>query len=115
MYVQSDQRATALVRLLSLALRLLTLLEFQVRQHLADRHETLSGLSAGNPKRTTSRPTAEALLRAFQPLHLSVVTMGEQFHRHLTPLSPLQQSILSLLDLSPTIYDQLCAASLKPP
>src|SRR5207245_9777758 len=34
MYVHSDQRATGLIRLLSLALRLLTLLEFQVRQRL---------------------------------------------------------------------------------
>jgi transposase len=115
MYVQSDQRATGLIRLLSLALRLLTLLEFQVRQRLADQHDTLPGLYAGNPKRTTSRPTAEALLKAFQLIHLSVVTIGEHVHRHLTPLSPLQLSILSLLDLSPALYDRLCAQSLKPP
>jgi transposase len=107
MYVQSDQRATGLVRLLSIGLRVLTLLEFRVRQRLADQQETLAGLYAGNPKRRTQRPTAEALLGAFQGIHLSLVTLGQQLHRHLTPLSALQQHILSLLDFSSDLYDQL--------
>ncbi len=107
LYVQSDQRATGLVRLLSIGLRILTLLEFRVRQRLADQHEHLAGLYAGNPKRTTQRPTAEALLGAFQGIHLSLITLGQQLHRHLTPLSALQQRILSLLDFSSDLYDQL--------
>ncbi len=115
MYVQSDQRATGLIRLLSLALRVLTLLEWRCRQRLADQHESLPGLYAGNPKRTTRRPTAEALLKAFQLIHLSVVTLGQQAHRHITPLSELQKRILCLLDVSPTIYDWLEAESPKPP
>jgi transposase len=115
MYVQSDQRATGLIHLLSLALRILTLLEWRCRQRLADQHESLPGLYAGNPKRTTSRPTAEALLKAFQLIHLSVVVLGPQTHRHLTPLSALQKRILGLLDLSPAIYDRLGAESPKPP
>src|SRR5713101_804187 len=107
MYVQSDQRATGLVRLLSVGLRVLTLLEFSARQRLADTQATVAGLYAGNPKRTTQRPTAEALLGAFQGIHLSLVTLGQQLHRHLTPLSALQQRILSLLDFSSGLYDQL--------
>ncbi len=107
MYVQSDQRATGLVRLLSIGLRVLTLLEFRVRQRLSDQQDHLAGLYAGNPKRTTPRPTAEALLGAFQGIHLSIVTLGQQLHRHLTPLSAVQQRILSLLDFSSDLYDQL--------
>jgi len=114
MYVQSDQRATGLIHLLSLCLRILTILEWRCRQHLADHHESLPGLYAGNPKRTTSRPSAEALLQAFQLIHLSVVTLGQQAHRHLTPLSELQQHILCLLNMPPALYDRLGAESLKP-
>ncbi len=114
MYVQSDQRATGLVRLLSLGLRVLTLLEFSVRQALADTKAMVAGLSAGNPKRTTNRPTAEALLGAFQGIHLSLITIGQQLHRHITPLSEVQQHLLALLDLSPELYDQLCADFSKP-
>lgn len=115
MYVHSDRRATGLVRLLSIGLRVLTLLEFRVRQRLADTQERLAGLYAGNPKRTTHRPTAEALLKAFQGIHLSFIILGQQLHRHLTPLSALQQHILSLLDFSSDLYDQLCADCPKPP
>ena len=114
MYVQSDQRATGLIHLLSLALRLLTLVEWHCRQRLAEQHESLAGLYAGNPKRTTSRPTAEALLQAFRLIHLSVVTLGPQIHRHITPLSELQQRLLALLGVSPTLYERLAAESLKP-
>ena len=115
MYVHSDQRATGLIYLLSVALRILTLLEGRCRQRLAEQHESLPGLYAGNPKRTTSRPTAEALLQAFRLIHLSVVTLGQQAHRHLTPLSELQQRILGLLDVSPAIYDRLETQSPQPP
>jgi transposase len=114
MYVQSDQRATGLIHLLSLALRLLTLLEWRCRQRLAEQQESVAGLYAGNPKRSTSRPTAEALLQAFRLIHLSVVTLGQQLHRHMTPLSETQQRILALLGLSPTLYERLGAESLKP-
>lgn len=114
MYVQSDQRATGLIHLLALALRILTLLEWRCRQGLADRQESLPGLYAGNPKRTTSRPTAETLLQAFELIHLSVVMLGQQTHRHLTPLSELQKRILGLLNFSPALYDRLGADSPKP-
>jgi transposase len=114
MYVQSDQRARGLIHLLSLALRMLTLLEWRCRQRLADQHESLSGLYAGNPKRTTSLPTAPALLQAFRLIHLSVVVLGQQTHHSITPLSALQKRLLALLDLSPAIYDRLGADSPKP-
>lgn len=113
-YVHSDQRATGLIRLLSMGLRILTLLEFTARQHLAESKATVAGLYAGNPQRTTTRPTAEALLGAFQGVHLSEVSIGQQLHRHVTPLSEVQQHLLALLDLSPKLYEQLCADFSKP-
>src|SRR3990172_39969 len=115
LYLQDDQRATGLVRLLSVGLRVLTLLEFEVRRRLAEGQEKLAGLYAGNPKRATARPTAEALLTAFKEISLSVVTLGQHVHRHLTPLSELQQTILTLLDLPVDIYTKLAADSANPP
>jgi transposase len=107
MYLQSDERATGLVRLLSIGLRLLTLIEHRARQQLANLNEKLPGLYAGNPKRTTNRPTAEAMLRAFKGIYLSAVTLGEQVLYHVSPLSDVQAKILSLLDFSVDIYSQL--------
>jgi transposase len=58
MYLQRDDHATGLIRLLSIGLRLLTLTEFVIRRRLAEEQAGLTGLYAGNPKRTAARPTA---------------------------------------------------------
>lgn len=115
MYLQREDRVTGLVRLLSIGLKALTLLEFVVRRSLAEKKEKLAGLYAGNPKRTTDHPTAEQLLETFQEITLTVIQEPHQIRRHLTPLSKLQQRILALLDFSTSIYTRLFAVSCKPP
>lgn len=115
MYLDDDQRATGLIRLLSLGLRVLTLLEGVVRQRLAQAGEKLTGLYAGNPRRATDRPTTETLLRAFKEVALNVVTVKQQTYRHLSPRSQLQQKILALLGIPVEAYTRLAADSSKPP
>jgi transposase len=106
-YLQREDHAIGLIRLLSIGLRLLTLLEFTVRRHLTAESGKLTGLYAGNPKRTTAQPTAELLLEAFQELTLTVIQESGQTRRYLTPLSVLQKRILALLDFPPDIYTRL--------
>jgi transposase len=115
MYVARDDHATGLIRLLSVALRVLTLLEFVVRRQLAEEGTELAGLYAGNPKRTTARPTAERLLEAFKEITLTVVQESQRTIRHLTPLSAVQGRILALVDFSTDVYTRLAVHSLKPP
>jgi transposase len=107
MYVQRDDHRVGLMRLLSIALRVLTLLEGVVRQSLNKQERDLAGLYAGNPKRRTKRPTAERLLKAFDGVTLTIVRTAEIIQRHITPLSSLQQDILTLLGFTPVIYSQL--------
>ena len=114
MYVQRDDYATGLIRLLSIALRVLTLLEFVVRRQLAAEESTLAGLYAGNAKRETARPTAERLLEAFQEVTLTVVEGVHRVYRYLTALSPLQERILELLGFSSRVYTRLCTVSHEP-
>jgi transposase len=105
LYVQRDDHAKGLIHLLTLALRLLVILEFVVRRSLAERNQTLSGLYAGNPKRRTARPSAELLLKAFADIHLSTLAQGGHIvEQRLTPLNQVQVRILELLDLSTDIY-----------
>ncbi len=114
MYLQSDQRATGLIHLLSIGLRILTLIEYQARKRLAELDEKLSGIYAGNPKRVTTHPTTEAMLQAFKGIYLSVVSIGDQVLYHVTPLSDVQTKILSLLDFPSDIYTQLTSNFSKP-
>lgn len=115
MYLQRDDHATGLIRLLSIGLRVLTLLEFVVRSRLMAEKAKLAGLYAGNPKRVTARPTAERLLEAFQEITLTVIQQGHEMRYHLTPLSALQKRILDLLGFAPDIYTRLCTNSAEPP
>ena len=115
MYVQRDDHATGLIRLLSIGLRVLTLVEFAARRQLAASSGKLSGLYAGNPKRETARPTTERLLEAFQEVTLTVMQGATQTYRHLTVLSPLQERILEILGFSTAVYTRLCPVSDEPP
>ena len=115
MYVQRDDHATGLVRLLSIALRVLTLLEFVGRRQLATAGAKLAGLYAGNPQRATDRPTAERLLEAFQDITLTIIKRPQQTDRPMTALSPLPQRILEVWGFSSVLYTRLCTVSAEPP
>ena len=104
MYLTSDQRVQGLIRLLSLGLRVLTLVEFEVRRSLQQAKDKLMGLSAGQPKRATARPTTEQILHAFQGITLIVWRSGATQESQLTPLTPVQKRILKLLKFPATLY-----------
>lgn len=107
MYLNAEDRVKGLIRLLSIGLRVLTLVEFTVRQRLQQEGTRLSGLYPGNPKRATARPTTEMMLRVFTGLTLVLLDEGTQMQTHLTALTPVQRRILELLDLPLEIYTRL--------
>jgi transposase len=100
LYVHPDARVTGLLHLLTIALRVLTRLEFVVRRQVEQAGHAIQGLYAGNPQRATARPTAEAILEAFRGITLVVQEVNGHVLRLLSPLSPLQQRLLPLLGLS---------------
>ena len=111
LHLTSEQRVKGLLRLLSLGLHVLCLLEYQVRRQLAEQQQALTGLYAGNPKRTTRRPTSEAMLKAFKGLHLTLLTERGSVCLHVTPLSTLQERILALLGFPSDVYSKLALHS----
>jgi transposase len=115
MYLQQESRILGLVLLLSLALRLLTLLEWTVRGKLQEKKETLKGLYAGQPGRQAKRPSAELLLRAFKGISLAIVEAAGQRTTHIPPLTALQQKLLDLWELPPDIYHRLTLHFPEPP
>ncbi len=97
--------------MLSLALRFLCLIEFEVRRQLNQEQTTLVGLNPNNPKHSTDRPTTERLLRAFGNITLTLVDLHGQELGHVPPLNALQQEIIRLLGLPADIYSRLIANS----
>jgi transposase len=111
LFVKRDDQVKGMVHLLSIAIRLLTLIEFVVRRALAQTQTTLVGLHAENPKKATATPTTERLLHAFAHITLTMLHLPDQVIRHITPLTALQVDILTLLGLSPDIYYSLARNS----
>ena len=111
LFVKRDDQVVGLIHLLSLALRLLTLIEFVVRQALKRASAELVGLHPENPKKASATPTTERLLRAFSKITLTVIQLPERVVRHVTPLTALQVQIVELLGLSPDIYRSLAKNS----
>jgi transposase len=107
MYVQEPAQVTGLTHLLMLGVRVLTLIEFVVRRSLEQEQTALPGRHPENPKKTTTRPTSERLLKAFEGITLTIVRMNDQVIRHLSPLSELQKGILKRLELDHVLYQNL--------
>jgi transposase len=107
LFVKRDDQAIGMSRLLTLGVRVLTLIEYVVRRSLEKSSERLVGLHAENPKKATDTPTSERILKAFSGINLTIMDTGREIIRHVSPLSKLQVDILSRLGLDSSIYDRL--------
>lgn len=105
LYVTTPERLVGLIRLLTLAMRALTLLEFQVRKTLDKTEQVLRGLYPGQPGRSNPSPTAEVILRAFTNITLTRIRDGTRWLWHITPLTPLQQQLVQLAGFQASIYE----------
>jgi transposase len=113
LFVREEEQIIGLTRLLTIALRLLTLFELRVREGLNEAEEELVGLYEGQPKRKTSRPTATRLLKAIARMEITLtrVASEDDSQWHVTALPPLLRRILELVDLSENIYTVLATNS----
>jgi transposase len=113
LYVREEDQIIGLTRLLTIALRLLTLFELRVRAGLAATGEEMVGLYEGQPKRKTARPTGTRLLKAIARLEITIACLdaGQDRSWHLTNLPPLLLRLLELLNLSPNLYTSLIGNS----
>lgn len=100
-YFRDEEKIQGLMFLLTIALRVFTLMEFVVRRQLHQSQSSVAGLYEGNPKRTTDRPTAEKMLRVFRNITLYIHRDGS---REISFLNHLQQQILELMNVPKSIY-----------
>jgi transposase len=114
-YLQDEERIQGLVYLLSLALRVLTLVEWVARERLRQEGAKLQGVYAGQPGRQTDRPSAELLLEVLKTISISVVEVNGQIHALLSPLTEVQKRLLELWDLPPDLYENVALGFLEPP
>ena len=115
LYLQDEDRMQGLVYLLSLALRVLSLVEWQIREGLRKKGSKLEGVYAGQAGRKTTRPSAELLLGVMKTISLSVIEVNGRTHMLLSPLTEVQQQLLKLWEMPPDLYETLAAGFSIPP
>lgn len=108
LYVQRDDHACGLIRLLTIALRGMGVVEFVAHRKLQENQDTLQGIYPGNPKRSTSKPSIDLLLKAFNGLDFFITDLpnGQHFEQ-VSPLNEVQKKILYLLDIPESIYSRM--------
>ena len=109
MFVALNEQIEGLTHLLTLGVRVLTVMEFVARQSLQRDDAKLPGLHPENKQKGTDKPTAERLLKAFAKVSLTLIQTpaGETILRQVTPLSAVQEEILKRLGLSHSLYRRL--------
>ena len=115
MYLQDECRMQGLVYLLSVALRLLTLVEWGVRESPRKSGEKLEEIHAGRRGRKTTRPSAELLLAAMKTIQVSVVEVNGEVYVLLSPMKAVQRRLLALWGLTGDLYERLVHNFPKPP
>jgi transposase len=107
LYLQCEHRIVGLIFLLSIALRVLVLMQFVARENLKKEGTTLTGIYPGQPGRHTTRPTTEMMLSVFRGITLSRMTVNGETYEHLTPLTPVQERIVELIGLPLETFSRL--------
>lgn len=106
LFIRLPERIKGLMLLLTIALQILTLIEFVSRKELSKSNDSIAGLVPGNPKMKTKKPTAERLLSAFDNFHLLIEENRKNVKGVVVEgLSTLQKKILSILKLPETIFN----------
>ncbi len=100
-YVQKDDHACGLIRLLTIVLRAMNIIEFRAHEKLRETEDVLQGIYPGNPKRSTATPSVDMMLNAFNGLDFYITDLpnGQHFEQ-ISNLNNVQKKILYLLDLS---------------
>lgn len=107
LFVRKDQRLKGLCRILSIALRLIALIQYRIRESLALSQEVIRGLEKGKPNSVTQEPTTLGILNKFvrEQITISIVTLGDKIHYHMTPLSEEIKKILKHLKIPISLYE----------
>jgi transposase len=113
MFVTREDQVVGLPRLLSLGVRLLTLIEYVARRTLQQQESTIAGLYLDSPRKTTQTPTAERILRALIHIKLIIVYLQGRTVYQIEGFSHVHERILEILCLPADIYTSMVKTVLQ--
>lgn len=108
-FVRNDDQITGITNLLTMAVRVESLIEIQVERGLQSESKQIKGLYPGLPNKGTDHPTAVAMLKAIdrKEITLTRAELNGNTSLHLSPLTEWLPDVLRYLHLSPNLYADL--------
>jgi transposase len=107
-YLQKDERIKALVRILMIAIKALSLIQYEARESLKKTQTQVKELFPGNPGRKTEQPTAEMILRAFTNISLVIIeAKNKEIYVEISEISKAKKRLLEIIGLKPTFYEDI--------
>jgi transposase len=108
-YVHNDDQIIGLTRLLTLAARAESIIEWEVERGLKKEEKLMKGLYSGQPQKATATPTAVAMLAAISRSEITLTQWESdgQTNWSLTSLPDLLLDVLRYLHLPITLYTGL--------
>lgn len=103
-HIQKDNRIDGLVKLLTIPLRILVVIDKTLQDSITQREKKLSGLFRYNPKKEVGKPKAERIIEYFKGIYMSKVVVGNQSYSSIIGLEEKHMEILGLLNLSVEVF-----------
>jgi hypothetical protein len=100
-YFRDEEKIKELIFLLTIVLRVFTLMEFVVRRQLNQSQSSLAGLYEENPQLTTDHSIAKKMLRVFRNI---TVYIHRDDSLEMSGFNLIEQKILRLINIKESIY-----------
>jgi len=109
LFLKKDNRIGGLVNVLMLCLKVCSVMEFKIAKNLKKEEAKLDNIFEGNPKRSTSTPTAKRVLQQFKGISIVIINQLEEQDPiiTMTDLNPNMLKIIRLLGFKSDIYTKL--------
>ena len=107
LYLRKSERLKGIARLLSLGIRMMTLLEYQLCKKIKENKDSISGLDIAHPNKTTRTPTAQSVFKKFcrEKLMLSRAYVNGDMYWGMTPIGDVLKKLLYYLQIPLEIYE----------
>ena len=111
LYLKNENRIEALLRLLTLALQFVAIIQYEVREALEEQEEVLTDLIPGNKNRKVYKPTAELMLNRFSTINAVWIQLPNKNKQAvLLNFEPIHLKILQLLHFPENLYHKMICA-----
>lgn len=107
LYLRKSERLKGITRLLSIGIRMMTLLEYQLCKKIKENKDSVKGLDIAHPNKTTCTPTAQSVFKKFcrEKVMLSRANVNGGTYWGMTPVGDVLRKLLYYLQIPLDMYE----------